>query len=246
MTVRVYPDVNSAAQAAADEVVAIALSSVANNGRFTLGVSGGSTAPILYRLLASEPHSTQIDWPSTHVFWGDERCVPPDDRESNYRLVKTSLLDHVPIPEANIHRMRGELHPAEAAQLYEKELREFFGEEPIFDLLIQGMGPDGHTASLFPQSDALQVSDRWVVDTRVEKLATPWRLTLTIPVINRAANVLFLVAGEQKAETLSDVVCGPYQPEKYPSQMIQPKNGRLLWLIDEAAAAQLPGEQSVS
>ena len=108
------------------------------------------------------------------------------------------------------------------------------------------MGPDGHTASLFPQSDSLQVADRWVIDTHVEKLATPWRLTLTFPVINMAANVLFLVAGEQKAEALSDVVRGSYQPEKYPSQMVQPKNGRLLWLIDEAAAAKLPGEQGSS
>ncbi|MBI5957627.1 MAG: 6-phosphogluconolactonase [Chloroflexi bacterium] len=241
--ISVYPDPAALTRRAAEMITALAAEIVPVQGRFSMGLSGGSTPRALFTLLASDDYAQRIPWSGVHVFWGDERCVPPDHTESNYRMAREALLDHVPIPAENIHRVRAELSPAEAAQDYEQTLRSFFAAEsdqtpPRFDLLLLGMGDDGHTASLFPHTAALHEHTRWVIENRVEKLNT-WRITLTVSAINAAAQVLFLVIGSSKATVLRDVLHGPYQPGHYPSQRIGPINGRLIWLLDAAAAALL-------
>lgn len=203
--------------------------------RFSLVLSGGSTPQALYRQLANFPYAAEINWTHLHVFWGDERCVPPDHPQSNYRMACQALLDHVPVPPEHIHRMRGELPPEEAARAYAQVLDQFFGErQPQFDLVLLGMGADGHTASLFPHSAALQETQRWVVANYAPSQAS-WRITLTIPALNAAREVAFLVSGSDKASTLQRVLDGPYQPEELPAQFIQPA----VWLVDAAAASRL-------
>jgi 6-phosphogluconolactonase len=244
--VQIYPDSAALARAAAERIVSLAGDAIGVRGRFSMGLSGGSTPRALYTLLASKEVAPRIDWAQVHVFWGDERCVPPDDSESNYRMARETLLDHVPLSESNVHRMRGEIDPGQAAADYEQVLRSFFRRsagpknlaQPRFDLLLLGMGDDGHTASLFPGTAALHERTRWVVENHVEKLDA-WRITLTAPVINAAATVIFLVSGEAKAATLRAVLKGPHQPEKYPSQLVRPEHGDLIWMVDTGAAALL-------
>jgi 6-phosphogluconolactonase len=241
--INVYPDPAALTRSAAEMITTLAAELVPVQRRFSIGLSGGSTPRALFTLLASNDFARRIPWPDVHVFWGDERCVPPDHTESNYRMAREALLDHVPLPAENIHRVRAELPPAEAAQDYEQTLRAFFAAEsdqtpPRFDLLLLGMGDDGHTASLFPHTAALHEYESWVIENRVEKLNT-WRITLTVTAINAAAQVLFLVTGSGKAAVLRDVLHGPYQPDHYPSQRVAPTNGRLIWLLDAAAAALL-------
>ncbi len=221
----------------------------ASKGRFTVALAGGSTPKGMYALLASDTYRDRIDWQKVHVFFGDERCVPPEDEFSNYRMANASLLTNVPIPKRQIYRIRGEAPPNIAAGEYEGTLLRIFGQSdaaplPRFDLILLGMGPDGHTASLFPGSPALKESKRWVVDNYVEKFKgtkTPWlRVTLTYPVLNAAAHVLFMVAGADKADALYEVLHGEPNPDLYPSQRIRPSAGRLTWLVDSAAARKLP------
>ena len=228
------------AHAAAQRLTALIEQTLASQARFALGLSGGSTPRRLFELLADEPFVTRIPWEQIHVFWGDERCVPPDHADSNFRMTRETLLDRVPLPATNVYRIPAEREPAQAATDYEDTLRAFFGTEglPRFDLLLQGMGDDGHTASLFPGTAALDEESRWVVANYVEKLQT-WRVTLTAPVINAAANVWFLVAGASKTGALHAVLEGPRQPNVLPSQLIQPVDGALTWLLDAAAAAEL-------
>lgn len=235
---RVLDDVEALARAAADEVVRCAEAAVRERGRFTIALSGGSTPQRLYRLLADHAH---IDWRAAHVFWGDERHVPPDHPDSNYRMAREALLDLVPVPADNIHRIHAELpDAAEAADAYEIELRRAFslapGEAPRFDLALMGLGADGHTASLFPGSDALHEHARLVVAPWIDKLSS-FRITLTLPVFERAAEVLFLVSGEDKAAALQAVLEG--EPERYPAQLVHPREGRLLWYADRTAASRL-------
>ncbi len=251
-TIQKYPDASALAQAAAHNFVELAKKAIATQGRFSLVLSGGSTPAALYKLLASEPYATQLDWGKIDVFWGDERCVPPDDPESNYRMANETLLRHVPIPPQNIHRMQGELAPQIAAQAYEATLREYFHDAPVarrFDLVLLGMGNDGHTLSLFPGSEAtkqamillsqpVQTQPHWVVANYVEKFST-WRITLTTQPVNAAANLLFLVAGADKAKALQQVLTDPPQLPLLPAQLIQPSNGQLVWMIDEVAATLL-------
>jgi len=180
-----------------------------------------------------------------HVFWGDERCVPPDNPQSNYQMARETLLDEVPISVSNIHRIRGEEDPEKAAVAYEKELRTFFGVDARdgsprlgFDLILLGMGDNGHTASLFPGSPAVNEKERWVMAQYVE-VVSMWRITLTPVVSNAAKNVLFIVSGAEKAERLRDVLEGPFQPEVLPAQIVRPASGRLLWFVDRTAAARL-------
>ena len=244
--IEVHPDPASLARAAAEHLVARAAEAVAARDRFTVALSGGSTPRSTYALLASREFATRVDWPRTHVFWGDERCVPPDHPDSNYHVAREALLDHVPIPQRNVHRIRGEMEPGQAADEYERKLRGFFdvraGElSPHFDLILLGMGGDGHTASLFPGTAAIHEEDRWVAAHYVPKLSA-WRMTLTPAVINAAVHVTFLVAGASKAQRLREVLTGPFQPDILPSQVIQPTSGRLLWLVDAAAAARLQQE----
>lgn len=234
----IFPDARALIHAAADTFVALAADSIAAHGRFSVGLCGGSTPRPLYELLAADPFAPRIDWANVHVFWGDERNVPPDDVASNYRMARETLLERVPLPAGNIRRAQGELPPAQAAAAYEQALRDYFGGAPRFDLMLQGMGDDGHTASLFPNTPALREQTRWVVENHVEKLDS-WRITLTVPVINAAAHVVFLVAGSSKAPALRAVLRGPSLPDTYPAQMIQPLAGELVWMVDAQAAALL-------
>jgi 6-phosphogluconolactonase len=233
----VFPDRESLIRAAAEHIVQVAGEAIAANEKFSIALSGGSTPRPLYALLVTEPFSKRIDWFRVHVFWGDERCVPPDDPQSNYRMTKETLLDVVPIPASNIHRIRGEDEPERAASGYVQELRTFFGDRARFDLVLLGMGDDGHTASLFPGTAAVTEHKRWVVAQYVEKLAL-WRITLTPVALNVARNVIFLVSGAEKADRLKQVLQGLRQPEILPAQAIQPVSGRLLWFVDQAAASK--------
>lgn len=179
-------------------------------------------------------------WGKVHIFFGDERCVPPDDARSNYRMVREAWFDHSPIPAENIHRIRGEEEPAIEALRYEQEIARFYraATVPAFDLILLGMGDNGHTASLFPGTVALREKARWVVAQYVEAMTT-WRVTFTAPLINAARHVAFLAEGAGKAQMLWSVLEGPHQPDVWPSQLIQPKSGELHWLVDAAAAAKV-------
>jgi len=250
MQVEVLPDPASLARAGAKHFVALATTAIVARGRFTVALSGGETPRGMHAELARPPFLDQVDWPRVHVFWSDERCVPPDRPGSSFRMARETLLDRVPLPAANIHRMRGEIEPQRAAAQYEQELREFFagssertasgdaGEPPRFDLILLGMGEDGHTASLFPGTPALRELRRWVMAHYVEKLDA-WRITLTLPVINAAADVMFLVSGAKKAETLRRVLVDPAPAgaEGLPARMVAPTAGRVVWLVDTPAAA---------
>jgi 6-phosphogluconolactonase len=236
LNVLVYETPSELAQAAARDFVAQAEIAIEERGRFAVALAGGSTPKATYEVLASD-HAADLDWGAVHAFFGDERTVPPDHEDSNYRMAREALLDHVPV--GSVHRMRGELPPEEAASTYEEELREFFGETPPrFDLILCGIGEDGHTLSLFPETAALDVSDRLVVANPVLKLETT-RLTITIPVANAARAVTFLVAGEGKAETLKEILEGDADPRAYPAKYVRPEAGDLAWMADRAAAGLL-------
>ncbi len=226
----VLPNPAALAHEAADRLAAIARSAITAQGRFTVALSGGSTPKPLYEQLVTQP----IEWEHIQVFWGDERCVPPDHPESNYGLAQRALLSHVDIPAQNVHRLQGETDPVQAAQQYEGEMRAIFGGLPRFDLILLGMGSDGHTASLFPGTAALHEQRRWVMAQYVEKLQT-MRLTLTPLVINHAANVIFLIAGSDKRAALQSVWHGAHDPDHFPAQIVAPIAGRVIWLVDQAA-----------
>lgn len=233
---------------AAAEVLSCAEAAVREKGAFTVVLSGGSTPKGLYTLLADEASwREQVPWEKTHFFWGDERHVPPDHPDSNYRMAHDAMLSKVPIPAANIHRIKSEYADAEqAAQEYEQALRTFFqlpaGQYPCFDLVLLGLGPEAHTASLFPGAQALHEHQRLVVATWVGKFYAE-RITLTAPVLNTAARIVFLVSGTEKALPLTAVLEGRYEPEQLPAQLIQPRHGRLLWLVEQAAARLLQANQ---
>src|SRR6516225_2677189 len=241
--IRVFQDPSALFHAAAKEFSDQAQSAIREAGRFMVTLSGGSTPKSLYSLLAT---NADLPWDKIYFFFGDERHVPPDNPESNYRMAREALLCKVPIPAQNIFRVPAE-NPdaAQAAQTYEATLRQFFPPVeafPRFDLILLGMGPDGHTASLFPASKALQEKSRWVVSNWVEKFKTD-RITLTLPVLNNAAVVMFLAAGEDKTETLKEVLQGTKPGEQFPSKLVRPTNGQLIWLVDQAAAAALSSQQ---
>ena len=226
--------------AAADEFVRLGRNAIGAQGRFTVGLSGGSTPKSLYSLLAEQHRN--FTWNRTFLFFGDERHVPPGDPDSNYRMVNESLLSKIEMPQENVFRVKAENPDANsAAQEYENQMRQFFAlppaEFPRFDLILLGMGPDGHTASLFPGSEGLQEQSRWVIANWVEKFETR-RITFTFPVVNNAAEVMFMASGPDKAEMVRQVLEGKNTPP-YPSQQVQPKDGKLLWMLDEAAAAKL-------
>ena len=211
-------------------------------GRFTVALSGGSTPKAMFQVLADKAFADALPWRTIYFFWGDERCVPPDHADSNYRMAYEALLSKVPIPPENIFRIPAEDgdHKRAAAD-YSETLRTFFTEErPSLDLVFLGMGPDGHTASLFPGTTALCANDRIAVANYVDKLQS-WRITLTADTINRARNIIFLVAGADKAPALKEVMEGERNPEQYPSQLIEASHGALLWMVDEAAAKLLSG-----
>lgn len=241
--IKVYADLEALSQAAAALVVKQAELAVAARGRFSLALSGGNTPRRTYELLAQPPLAAQAPWDRMHVFWGDERCVPLDDPRSNARLARQAWLDQVPIPEPQIHPLNCARAPAAAARQYEAELQEFFaGQPPRLDLVLLGLGEDGHTASLFPGTPVLQEKARWAAAVYVAEQDL-YRVTLTAPLINQAALVAFLVAGDRKAGVLRQVLQGPRDVARLPAQLIQPQTGDLLWLADRKAAAQLPAGQ---
>ena len=228
--------------AAADEVIRTANEAVTERGRFTIALSGGSTPKSLFHLLATNARTT-LPWDRMFFFWGDERHVPPTDPDSNYRMADEAMLSKVPVAAGNVFRMAAE-NPdaADVALAYEKTLRKFFqlapAEVPRFDLILLGMGPDGHTASLFPGTAALQEKSRLVVANWVNKLKTN-RLSFTLPVLNAARCVTFLVSGTDKAGVLKTVLEEDVPGEQYPAKLVQPKDGKLIWLVDRAAASAL-------
>ncbi len=231
--------------AAADWIASTIEQAIAVRGTCRVAISGGNTPKPAFELLADAAHPflRRIDWARLLIFWVDERCVPPEDKDSNFHMTREALLSKVPLPEENVVRIEGELDPEEAAARYESAIRNRFrlegAELPRFDLVLLGMGDDGHTASLFPHSDALDSMMHLAVANHVEA-KNPWRVTLTWPVINHADQVTFLIQGASKADVLQRVLLGPYQPDALPSQLIRPKSGELSFLLDEEAAQQLP------
>lgn len=243
MTIEILSDSEVLALRAADLLALAAQESAAARGRFAVALSGGETPRSLYRLLARQQFSQKIPWRRVHLYWGDERCVPPEDPASNYRMAREAFIRHVPIADANVHRMRGEDAPEEAATIYDAELHGLAAAErppsevPVFDLVVLGLGRDGHTASLFPHAGALTEEERFCVATQAPDGSA--RLTITPTVINAARRVLILVSGADKAGMLAEVLEGLRVPAAVPAQGIAPAHGTLGWLVDEAAAAEL-------
>lgn len=249
--IRILDDAQSVASSATDEFVRLAQSAVDSKGRFTVALSGGSTPKALYSLLAertAQKRSPDIPWSKIHLFFGDERHVPPDHPDSNFRMANEAMISKVPIPAENVHRVHSENEDAAAAALqYDETIAQVFGLKentlPRFDLVLLGMGPDGHTASLFPGTRAVHELRRRVVANWVPKFNS-FRITLTRPVLNNAAQVMLLVSGADKAQALSEVM-GSGSPDDYPVKYIQPTSGGLLWLLDKAAAGK-PGSTKAS
>jgi len=241
--VRIFPDPPALFQGATEEFVKQAAAATQSRGKFVVSLAGGSTPKGLFNVLAARQ---DLPWDKIYVFFGDERHVPPDDPESNYRMARESLLSKVPIPAEHVFRIPAEDPDAHhAAENYEQTLRKFFVSPafPRFDLILLGMGPDGHTASLFPGGKALEEKSRWVVADWVEKFKTD-RITLTLPVLNNAAAVMFLVSGSDKAATLKEVLQGKQPAERFPSKLIQPAEGTPIWMVDDEAAAALTARRS--
>jgi 6-phosphogluconolactonase len=228
------------ARAAAERFVDYDTVAISDHGLFSVALAGGNTPRRVYELLATEDFTPRIRWPSAHLFFGDERCVPPDDPASNYGMIRAAMISKIPIPSSNVHRIIGEGDAEANAQAYERELKTFFAELswPRFDLVWLGMGEDGHTASLFPGAAALKETTRWVIKTRMEQ-SNQDRITLTIPVFNHAAHTIFLVTGLDKAKRLTEVLQDRSGLPRLPAQAIQPIDGSLEWLIDRAAASLL-------
>jgi 6-phosphogluconolactonase len=242
--ITVLPDLQELSKAAAQQFVEVAKAAITERKTFRLALAGGSTPKKLYELISdpNEPFRSAIDWPRIEFFWGDERCVLPEDKESNFRMANESLLIPLGISTTKIHRYKTELAAPEAAAEYERLLRLIFnipaGAYPRFDLVLLGMGEDGHTASLFPHSDALHANGDLVAAPFVEKFESH-RLTITPSVINNADNVIFLVAGDGKAAALREVLEGDKDPDKFPAQMVEPSSGRTSWFLDQSAASLL-------
>jgi 6-phosphogluconolactonase len=245
--IRVLPDEYRLADAAAHLFVGAANAAIEARGEFIVALAGGSTPRSMFARLAIPPVSRNLDWSRVHIVWGDERCVPPDHASSNYRMAREALLDHVAIPEANVRRIRGEDEPFKAAVAYERVLRALL-RTPIgpprtdpatrLDLVLLGLGSDGHTASLFPGANTVHDSDRWIAAVRVGGTSM-WRVTMTPAVVNASAEVVFVVSGATKAAPVRKVLEGPHRPHELPAQLIAPMTGRVLWLLDARAAAAL-------
>jgi 6-phosphogluconolactonase len=242
--IRILPDGTAIAKRAAQEFVQAASDSVHAHGSFNVALAGGSTPKVLYSLLVSDPTlRSQVPWDKMRLFFGDERHVPPDHPDSNFRMATEAMISKAPLKPEQVTRMKGEFPDAEQAALeYERALREYFklqdGEYPRFDLLLAGMGNEGHTLSLFPGTKALHADGRLVVRNWIGKLCTE-RITLTAPAASNSARVLFMVTGADKAPALKSVLEGPFEPDQLPAQLLQPKNGKLLWLVDTAAGSML-------
>lgn len=245
VTYRVFDAHEAVAKATAELFTATAVKAAHTHGIARIAISGGKTPNAMFAMLADPmlPFAAQIPWGKLGLYWVDERCVPPDNPESNYGVVREVLLGKVPLPEDHVYRIEGELEPEQAAARYESTIRNSFrlegAETPTFDLVLLGMGDDGHTASLFPHTEGLENITNIAIANHVPQKDT-WRVTLTSPVINQGREVAFLIEGEAKAQVLHDVMMGPYQPEALPSQLIRPASGKLTLLLDKAAASKLP------
>lgn len=240
--IRVFKDIAELSKSAAEIFIQKAREAVKKNNRFTVALTGGSSPAQLYRLLSQSPYREQVPWAQTFVFWGDERWVPLTDEKSNAGMAYELLLNQVPVPPNQIYPMWGEQPPEAFAQHYEALLRQHFkAGVPQFDLVLLGMGDDGHTASLFPGTQVLQENTCWVQAYYLEPQAM-YRITLTAPCINQANNILFLTYGEKKADALYEVLAGEKNVSVYPAQLIKPLHGETFWLVDEAAASRLPAQ----
>lgn len=237
--IRIFKDSFQLSEAAAESFVRTAKEAVQERGKFFVALTGGSSPKQLYQLLATAPYREEVPWEHTYVFWGDERWVPLTDKQSNFKMAHETLLSKIPVPEEQIFPMWGEQKPEAFARQYEEQLRKYLNEEnPRFDLILLGMGDDGHTASLFPGTAILEEKERWV-EAYYLAPQEMYRITLTAPLINQARQIIFLTFGERKAPVLSEVLEGERNPEKYPAQLIHPQNGKIFWLVDEAAAQKL-------
>ncbi len=236
MTIRVFETIEALTNTSATFITQLSKITITECGQFNIALSGGGTPRATYQRLAQAPFSIDIDWAQTHVFWSDERCVPPENLQSNYRIASETLLKQVPIPPENIHRLKGEMPPLEAAQQANRELAAYFGGTamPNFDLILLGLGEDGHTASLFPESEALKASSELIAANYVAKLDT-WRLTFTFPLINAARQILFMVSGESKAEIVKRVI--EDRDPALPASGLRTEN--LVWHLDRAAGSHL-------
>lgn len=235
---QIFRDATALARAVADLFVSLGRMAMADRGAFHVALSGGNTPRAAYELLAQEPWRDDLSWSDVFIYFGDERCVPPDDEQSNYLMAKRAFLDSVGIPRANVHRIAGEVDPGHAANEYASLLRSVFGNAPRLDLILLGLGPDGHTASLFPGTPP-DTDDDALVRAVYAQSQMMWRVTMTPKVINLGHTVAFAVEGADKAEILEAVYHGPFDPVKYPAQIVQPASGRLIWLVDDMAAGML-------
>jgi len=243
MELKIYKNNEELSVEVAKWITAYIVETLKKQNRFTLVLSGGGTPQKLNNLLAASPYKEKIDWSKLHIFWGDERFVPYTDERNNAKMAFDTLLDHVPVPAAQIHRMKTEnIIPEVAAGEYEIILHQYFPPSvppaPTFDLVLLGMGDDGHTLSLFPGTHVMHEENKWATSLFL-KQQDMFRVTLTAPVVNRAARIAFLVTGPGKAEALQQVLEGDYQPDRYPSQVIKPTNGEVYWFVDKAAASNL-------
>ena len=237
----VFKDATDLAKGAAGHILSVIEQTLARQDRFSLVLSGGSTPKAVYTLMGQPPLVERVPWSRVHFFWGDERCVPPDHADSNYRMAYETLLAQLSLPPQNIHRIKGEISPEEAAASYERSIVEFFGEEihpPRFDLVLLGMGEDGHTASLFPESPALDETQRWVVAVEHNRPPAPLvaRVTMTLPLINAARLIALIVSRAAKASLVRRALSEVGDAPILPVQRVHPEGGEMVWLLDEAAA----------
>jgi len=243
MSIEILPDAETLALRAADLFARAAQEAAAARGRFAVALSGGETPRALYGMLARQQFSQKVPWRRVHLYWGDERCVSADDPASNYGMAREAFIKHVPLPTVNVHRVHGEEEPEAAASDYERELQALAALErprselPVFDLVLLGLGCDGHIASLFPHAEALAEEDRLAVAVQAPDGGP--RVTITFPAINAARHVWFIVGGAEKAGMVAEVIEGLRVPRAVPAQAVSPAPGKLLWLLDEAAAAEL-------
>jgi 6-phosphogluconolactonase len=237
ITLKVFENADLMSEAVADFIIQSAIESIAARGRFVISLSGGNTPNKLYSLLSSPSFKDRIEWKRTFVFWGDERCVPLNDKRNNSYMARLLLLNYIEIPSANIYPIQVDLPPSEAANEYEQKLKEFFGKEaPCFDLILLGLGENGHTVSLFPGTPVIHELQHWIKEVySAEQME--WRITMTVPLINQARNIAFLVTGEEKANILKTILHSHFQPDIYPAQFIKPSHGHLYWFADKAAAS---------
>ncbi len=241
-TLRVFPSGSALVQAAADDIVGTINRAIGERGQCCVALSGGETPRPVYRLLGSEPLRNLVEWDFVHFVFGDERAVPPDDPESNFGMIDRELFSRIPIPSENVHRIPGENDPSSAAQEYEKTLRDLAGGDRVrLDLILLGLGEDGHTASLFPGTDAIAATGSSVRPVFVPKLGK-WRITLTLECINDARKAIFLVAGKEKADIAASILSGRNERQELPASLVRPHSGETIWMLDRNAAAHLRGE----